>query len=109
MTLVELRMRLYSGQIRAKPLWWEKVKDAAIIAKWRGEIVENDRAAVERLWGGDKRFDALEFNEVEDVKRWPRDPISDAQLDYIFDELKHDAYARDPDTGIFVSVPRCAT
>ena len=54
-TLVELRMRFYSGKIRAKPLWWEKVHDEGIVAKWRAEIVENDGEMVARFWGGDKR------------------------------------------------------
>ena len=101
-TLVELRMRFYSGKIRSKPLWWEKVHDPAIVARWRAEIVENDRIAVEKFWGGDEQF------EVGDgEKQWPRDPISDAQLDYILDEIKHEASKRDEETGIFVGVQSC--
>ena len=98
-TFVELRMRFYSGSIRAKPLWWDKIHDAAIVAKWREEIVESDRAEVERLWGGEERFE-----DGEGEKQWPRDPITDAQLEYIFAELEHEAGKRDERTGIFVSV-----
>lgn len=96
-TLVELRMRQFSGKIRAKPNWWEKVNDPAIVAKWREEVVEQDRVFVEQIWGGEER---MEFRNG--VKQWPRDPITDAQLDYIFDELRHEAKQRDPQTGIFV-------
>ena len=99
LTLVELRMRLYSGEIREKPFWWDKIHDAAIVAKWREEIVESDRAEVERLWGGQARFE-----DGHGEKQWPRDPITDAQLEYIFEELRHEASKRDAHTGVFVSV-----
>ena len=56
-TLVELRMRQLSGRIRAKPNWWEKVHDEAIVRKWRAEIVERDAEVVEKLWGGEERFE----------------------------------------------------
>ena len=121
-TLVELRMRQLSGRIQAKPRWWEKVHDDEIVAKWRTEIVEQDRALVEKLWGGEERFkDAIERTQDEDnedgdsehgrdgqemfqpgPKKWPRDPITDAQLDYIFAALRHAASERDPVRGIFV-------
>ena len=42
-TLVELRMRFYSGKIRAKPRWWEKIHDPIIAVKWRDEV---DRKSV---------------------------------------------------------------
>ena len=99
-TLVELRMRFYSGKIRSKPLWWEKVHDSEIVAKWHAEIVEQDRVAVERLWGGEERL----VNWEDGAKKWPRERITPAQLDYIFQELKYEAARRDPETGIFVSV-----
>ena len=122
-TLVELRMRQLSGRIQAKPRWWEKVYDDAIVAKWRTEIVEQDRALVETLWGGEERFnDEIERNRDADSadedsedgrdgqtlpagpKKWPRDPITDAQLDYIFAALRHAASERDSESGIFVSL-----
>ena len=107
-TLVELRMRFYSGKIRAKPLWWEKVNDQSIVAKWRAEIVENDGEMVERFWGGDKR--TKEVMETEDgdhrAKPWPRERITEAQLDYVVEELKYEAGRRDEETGIFVSSVR---
>ncbi|KAI0333265.1 hypothetical protein GY45DRAFT_1272421 [Cubamyces sp. BRFM 1775] len=101
-TLVELRMRKFSGMIRSKPNWWEKVQDPQLIEKWRKEMVEQDREAVERLWGGEERF-----KHGRGTKQWPRDPITDAQLDYIFDQLQYDAARRDPETGIFaMSIPK---
>ena len=107
-TLVELRMRFYSGKIRAKPLWWEKVRDEGIVAKWRAEIVENDGEMVERFWGGEKRTN--EVMETDDgdhrAKPWPREPISEAQLDYIVEELRYEAGRRDEETGAFVSYAR---
>ncbi|RPD53848.1 hypothetical protein L226DRAFT_563700 [Lentinus tigrinus ALCF2SS1-7] len=101
-TLVELRMRFFSGKIRSKPNWWEKVHDSSITKKWREEIVEQDRALVDKLWGGEERFIC-----EDDSKKWPRDTITEAQIDYIFDELKYEAAQRDPDTGIFAtSIPK---
>ena len=100
-TLVELRMNYFSGKIRSKPNWWEKVHDADIVAKWRSEIVEHDQVVVEKLWGGEERFE-----HAQGKKKWPRDPITTAQLDYIFDELKYAASQRDRETGIYVS--RCS-
>ncbi|OBZ78275.1 hypothetical protein A0H81_02673 [Grifola frondosa] len=94
-TLVELRMRTFSGQIREKPRWWEKVHNPEIMAKWRKEIVEQDEAVVNRFWGGEERF-----NEGRGEKKWPRDNITDAQLDYIFDELRYLACQADLETGI---------
>ncbi|RDX46301.1 hypothetical protein OH76DRAFT_1407017 [Lentinus brumalis] len=101
-TLVELRMRRFSGKIRSKPDWWEKVNDPAIVEKWRAEIVEQDRELVDRLWGGEERFIYRDGG-----KKWPREPITQAQVDYIFDELKYEASRRDPETGIFAtSIPK---
>ncbi|KAI0738406.1 hypothetical protein C8Q80DRAFT_277017 [Daedaleopsis nitida] len=101
-TLVELRMRRFSGSIRAKPDWWAKVNENGIVAKWRAEIVEQDRVLVDRLWGGEERY---EYGEGE--KQWPWDPITDPQLDYLFAELRHEARRRDPKTGIYeTSIPK---
>ncbi|KAH9850841.1 hypothetical protein C2E23DRAFT_734061 [Lenzites betulinus] len=95
-------MRQFSGMIRGKPNWWEKVHEANIVAKWRAEMVDQDRATVDRLWGGDGRF---EYGRGE--KKWPREPITDAQLDYIFDELRYEADQRDATTGIFrTAIPK---
>ncbi|KAI0324708.1 hypothetical protein GY45DRAFT_1349273 [Cubamyces sp. BRFM 1775] len=87
--------------IRSKPNWWTKVHDAEIIAKWRQEMVEQDRATVDRLWGGEGRFE-----HGDGKKKWPRDPITNAQLDYIFGQLRYEAGRYDEPTGIFaVAVP----
>ncbi|KAI0708762.1 hypothetical protein C8T65DRAFT_740144 [Cerioporus squamosus] len=77
-TLVELRMRQFSGKIRLKPNWWQKVYDASIVAKWREEIIAQDRALVEKLWGGKERY---KLGRGKKTKKWPRYPISKAQLD----------------------------
>lgn len=103
MTLVELRMRKLSGRIRDKPRWWEEMH-VKVVAKWREELEEHDRANVEELWGGDKAaFTHLPGYSSSIVKLWPRDPVTEEQLNYIFDELKHDAECYDGDTGIIVS------
>ncbi|KAI0779945.1 hypothetical protein C8Q74DRAFT_1367753 [Fomes fomentarius] len=97
-TLVELRMWQFSGKIRSKPAWWEKINDPTIVAKWREEIVEHDRALVDKMWGGEDRF-----KPGDGEKKWPRDPITDAQINYIFAELEYAASQRDQDTGIFAT------
>nr|QDK64581.1 histidine kinase Sln1p [Ganoderma lucidum] len=85
-TLVELRMRQFSGKVRQKTHWWEKVFNTDIASKWREEMVEQDRVLVDMFWGGEERFEA-----GNGEKKWPRDPITAAQLDYIFDELRYHA------------------
>ncbi len=100
-SLVELRMWKLSGQIRSKPNWWNKVQDPELVAKWREEMVEQDAAIVDRFWGGPKRLASDLTSTAE--KQWPRSQITDAQLDYIFDQLRYEATRYDADTGIFVS------
>ncbi|KAH9940080.1 uncharacterized protein BXZ73DRAFT_43065 [Epithele typhae] len=94
-------MRFYSGKIRAKPLWWEKINDSTIAAKWQAEMVEHDRVTHDGLWGGERRFDL--DDETGSAKKWPRDPLTDDEIEYIFDELVYEASMRDPATGIFAS------
>lgn len=105
-TLVEVRMRFFSGKIRTKPVWWKKVHDSEIVAKWRAEITERDKREVENDWGGDKYWYVKYGKSAGKMKgrpkRWPREPITEAQLDYIIEELKYDATQRGDDTGIFV-------
>ncbi len=86
-TLVELRMRKLSGMIRQKSRWWEKVLDDALVAKWRAEMVEYDDFARAEEGGEDS---------------WPGNALTDAQLDYIFAELKYVAGERDDKDGIHV-------
>ena len=106
-TLVEVRMRFFSGKIRTKPAWWKKVHETKIVAKWRGEIAEGDKRKVENDWGGDKywyvKYGKSAGKMKGRTKRWPREPITEAQLDYIIEELKYEATRRDDETGIFVS------
>ncbi|KAH9848996.1 hypothetical protein C2E23DRAFT_738253 [Lenzites betulinus] len=92
--LVELRLRRFARTIRDKPRWWEKVHNVEIAARWKQEIIKHDRAMVERLWGGEKRFYA-----GKGEKQWPRETITDAQLQYLFDELRYLASQRDEETG----------
>ncbi|KAI9060773.1 hypothetical protein FKP32DRAFT_1577374 [Trametes sanguinea] len=91
-------MRTFSGMIRSKPDWWAKVNDPDLVEKWRREMVEQDRDTVEKLWGGEERFE-----HGWGDKQWPRDPITDVQLNYIFEQLKYEASQRDEDTGIFAA------
>ncbi|KAI0643487.1 hypothetical protein C8Q79DRAFT_183097 [Trametes meyenii] len=93
-------MRKFSGMIRSKPGWWEKVQNADLVAKWRAEMVEQDRTAVEKLWSGNELYN------YTSNKKWPRDPVTDGQLEYVFDQLKYEAGRYDPATGIFAtSIP----
>ncbi|RPD77171.1 hypothetical protein L226DRAFT_459562 [Lentinus tigrinus ALCF2SS1-7] len=93
-------MSFFSGKIRSKPNWWEKVNDPSIVAKWREEMVEQDRVIVHKLWGGKARYTLENHGQA---KKWPRGRISNAQLDYIFEQLKYEAAQRDPETGIFAT------
>ena len=98
--LLELRMWKLSGHIRSKPNWWTKVQDPELTAKWREEMVEQDAAIVDRFWGGPKR---LEWDlSTTGERQWPRSKITNAQLDYIFDQLRYEATRYDAATGIFV-------
>ena len=98
-SLVELRMRWLSGKVRSKPEWWRKVRDDEIVAKWRREMVEHDAVMVDKFWGGEKYYDS-----GSGEKQWPREKLTDVQLDYIFDELRYEAGRYDEQTGIFVSM-----
>ncbi|KAI0674675.1 hypothetical protein C8Q78DRAFT_1076281 [Trametes maxima] len=97
--LLEFRLRRFSHAIRQKLRWWEKLDDVNIVARWTREVVDHDRKMVEDLWGGEKRLDA-----GAGEKQWPRDPITEAQLRYLFDELRHLASQRDEATGIMKTV-----
>lgn len=104
--LLEKRIRRFAREIKEKPRWWDKVRDPENVARWRREAVEHDAKMVEELWGGDQLYETFlpdpnnEYRQVE--KKWPRDPITDAQLCYLFDELRYHADQRDTDTGIYV-------
>ncbi|KAM5540589.1 hypothetical protein V8D89_005620 [Ganoderma adspersum] len=93
-TLVELRIRWFSGTLREKPQWWDKVLKQDIVDKWRDEIVEQDAAMVDKFWGGD------ELNNENVKKQWPREEITKRQLNYLFDELRYLATQRMSETGI---------
>ena len=97
-TLVELRMRQFSGKIRQKANWWEKVHDADIVSKWRREMTEQDHILVDQYWGGEERY-----NPGDGEKLWPRDEITPAQLDYVFDELRYDACQLQQGLAFYVS------
>ena len=98
-SLVELRMRWLSGKVRSKPEWWRKVHDDEIAVKWRREMVEHDAVMVDKFWGGEKYYDS-----GHGEKQWPREKLTNVQLDYIFDELRYEAGRYDEQTGIFVSM-----
>ena len=113
LTLVE---RSLLGLIRQKPRWWEKVQDEALVAKWRAEMVELDRIACAQEW----KPIALRpeehgwFDEDENCwydpprnKRWPSKNVTDAQLDYVFAELRWAASQVEHNTGIHVSSKTC--
>ena len=90
------------------------------LAKWRAEMVAYDGAKVQDVWRDPVELWEEEMGEqatgVRDLgkgndkwttKRWPRDRLTDAQLDYIFAELKHAASLVKEETGIHVSTERC--
>lgn len=78
-TIVELKMCALSNRIREKPDWWEKIKDEAIVGKWREE--------------------ALEQGEDEENPEWSFTP---EMANYVLEELQGYADLRDPETGIEV-------
>ncbi|KAI0324721.1 hypothetical protein GY45DRAFT_1288418 [Cubamyces sp. BRFM 1775] len=92
--LVELRLRRFAREIHAKPRWWEKVNDVDIVARWRSEIIDFDNEMIQRFWAGDARFD-----EGSGEKQWPRDSVTEAQLNHLFDQLRYVARQRDQKTG----------
>ena len=91
-------MRKFSGKVRQKTHWWEKVFDASIASRWREEMVEQVRVLVDKFWDEEERFRA-----GKGEKKWPRDSVTAAQLDYIFDELRYDASQLAKGDGIYVS------
>lgn len=105
--LLEQRIRRFAREIKEKPYWWEKVRNPEIVARWTQEVVAHDVKTVKDLWSGDQRYEAFfpdpnnQSRQLE--KMWPRDPITDAQLHYLFDELRYHADQRDTDTGIYAS------
>ena len=101
-TLVELRMRKLSEMIRQKPRWWMKLQDDSLVAKWREEMIEYDRIAREEAWGEEQE-------ENYALRGWPRDPLTNAQLDYVFAELRYVASELDERTGIHVSTSHILT
>ncbi|KAI0742038.1 hypothetical protein C8Q80DRAFT_1357212 [Daedaleopsis nitida] len=99
-TLVELRMMKLSTMVRAKPRWWEKIHDDNLVAKWRAEMIELDRTAIYKNWD-DSRKEQEDYDEDEPTtKSWPTQPITVAQLDYVFHEPRYAASQRDEATGI---------
>ncbi|KAG8927824.1 hypothetical protein FRC01_006879 [Tulasnella sp. 417] len=73
MTLTDLRMIDLSYALRSKPSWWTKSKDPAIRAKWKEEALQH---------------------EIRDGK------LSEAEVDWVLDELEDFAKMRDDATGI---------
>ncbi|KAI0737142.1 hypothetical protein C8Q80DRAFT_1276614 [Daedaleopsis nitida] len=87
------------------PRWWEKVHDEALVAKWRAEMLQYDRERIAFEWRPYPEDDD-DFNYEEwRVKHWPPKPVTEAQLDYVFAELKHYASQVDEETGIHTLVP----
>ncbi|KAI0822358.1 hypothetical protein BC628DRAFT_1316713 [Trametes gibbosa] len=106
--LLEQRIWRFAREVKEKPCWWEKVHDPDIVARWTQEIVEHDRKLVDEFWVARSAiWPTLPRRDYEIYdKRWPRDPMTEAQLKYLFDELRYDAAQREPETGIYkASVP----
>jgi hypothetical protein len=73
--LAELRMINMSYALRSKPSWWIKYKNPEIRAQWRGE------ALVQQVFGG---------------------KLTEAEVDYVLDELEGHEKLRDEKTGVQV-------
>ncbi|EMD35986.1 hypothetical protein CERSUDRAFT_115932 [Gelatoporia subvermispora B] len=104
-------MRKFVTEITEKPRWHEKVFDEAIVGKWRQEFKEQDDALVKTLWESKRdEYDVGEYDvdehERDDeqvsrgVKLWPRDRVTDIQLDWVFAFLRWAAGEHDIETGI---------
>ncbi|EMD35985.1 hypothetical protein CERSUDRAFT_124535 [Gelatoporia subvermispora B] len=105
-TLVERRMHRFVADITEKPRWYEKVFDEVVIGTWRQELKEQDAVLVERLWETKRDehdvgvYDMYDEDVSAYIKHWPRDRVTDAQLDWVFGFLRWAASERDPETGI---------
>jgi len=75
MKLAEQRMIRLSYALRSKPSWWMKYKDPVIRTKWREEALLQD------MFGG---------------------KLTEAEVDYVLDELEGYDGMRDERTGIEV-------
>ncbi|EJF59629.1 hypothetical protein DICSQDRAFT_171808 [Dichomitus squalens LYAD-421 SS1] len=53
---------------------------------------------VERFWGGNEYW-----KRGDGEKQWPRDKITDVQLNYLLDELRYGASQYDDETDIFAT------
>lgn len=127
-TLHELRMRKLVVMVQEKPRWWEKVFDDALVSRWKREMQEYDRIAVRReehhrsvLWArlrplqpsdisgetaddlGDEPEEEEEEEDGDSRQRWPRDPVTALQLEWVFSVLKYSAGQRDEVTGCLAS------
>ena len=67
-----------SYALRSKPSWWIKFKDPAIRTKWKEEALQH---------------------EIRDGK------LSEAEVEWVLDELEDYATMRDDNTGIQVRLP----
>ena len=101
-TLHELRMRAFVAKVLEKPRWWEKIGDDALAAKWRAEMVELDHVTCEKEWKK-INYDDPDYDwDQPRTKKWPREVITDAQLDWVFAYLKWAVSQVDEKTGIHV-------
>ncbi|KAF9929591.1 hypothetical protein FBU30_001432 [Linnemannia zychae] len=79
--LVERNMQAASNAVREKPNWWNKIKDPAIAANWRRELIE------------------------ESHKRKFRFHLTEEQLDYVFKELDWYAAVRQKQIDLGDEIP----
>lgn len=79
-TLIELRMLRVLESIKSKPLWFEKVFNPEIVAKWLSEVNESQ----------------VNESQINNTEKY----ITSDQMQYIIDELQY--YAKLPDRG-FIS------
>ncbi|OCH91966.1 hypothetical protein OBBRIDRAFT_802898 [Obba rivulosa] len=97
--LIEQRMRKFASEITEiteKPRWYEKVLDDAI---------EQDDELLKKLSWETKDSSDLDkgahyWQKREATQQWPRDRVTDVQLNWVFDYLRWAACQRDSATGI---------
>ncbi|KAG0222978.1 hypothetical protein BGW41_005771 [Actinomortierella wolfii] len=82
--LPELAMMAASNAIREKPEWWRKIHDAAIVARWRKELIDESRSRSNGNDGG---------------------VLRDSQVDYVFKELEWHANHRQQQLDRGVTAP----
>ena len=96
-----MRMCALSNAIREKPNWWEKIKDPALVEKWKQEALDQQKNEY-RIRQLTERMVSVSYGFRVYVGLIP------SKVDYVFQELQGYASIRDPDSGIEVRTVSCS-